>query len=358
MALGIGSATGQETESGASLAAIADEAMTSAISANRAAFAAQVVASWQDRAQARGVGAGWDIELRRALASLTPGELFVASKARTWEELIGRAKNYRNPVPNTVGGTFNDYVYVPITPCRIVDTRPAKGGSGPITAGTSKNFFSNNNPLGAIVGQGGSATGCPAIPLDPPAIVATVTAVTPAAAGNITAYPYLATLPTASTVNYALPGTGLNLANTTVIPTCVICGLDFSIFANAGTVDVVVDVVGYFEVPQCPVGSTGFNGHCYETTTRAAATVFNAGAACAIAGGRLASGSELRSLGHCGITPPLCTGLLTLDLTAEWTDSVFSADNINYFAMGIANGGGFSRIPTLTLTPYRCVYDN
>lgn len=350
LAISEGTIRGQETESGfVPSAGGDDEATVSAIAGDKSGFAARIAASWRGRAPGSAAGDGWESELRRALEARTPGELLVASRAKTWNELVGRAMNFRNPVLNTVGGSFDDFVYFPITPCRIVDTRPGSGGSGAITAGTSKDFLSNGSAA-SIAAQGGNPAGCPGIPFDPPAIAATVTAVAPAAAGNIVAYPLLAPVPTASTVNYALPGTGLNLANTTVIPTCVVCGNDFSVFANVGTVQVVVDVVGYFQVPQCPGGSTGFNGRCYETATRAAATVFVASDTCRGVGGRLASGSELRSLR--GGNP------LTLDAGGEWTDTVFSPDNTNFYAMIIANGGGFSRVTTVTPGPYRCVFDN
>jgi hypothetical protein len=316
-------AAAQVSENGASATATADPnaPTVSEIEGDRAGFASQIVASWRERAEARGTGAGWDAELQRALASRTAEELFVASKARSWDELIGRAKNYRDASPHTIGGSLDDYVFYPITPCRIVDTRPAYGGSGAITAGTAKHF-NTNGPAATIASQGGNPAGCPAIPSDPPAVVATVTAVTPAGNGNLVAYPYAASRPAASTVNYALPGTGLNLANTTVIPTCYFCGADFSVHANVNTVHVVVDVVGYFEKPICPSGTVGWNGHCYETTSRPGQTVFAAGAACASLGGRLATMSELRSLGHgqgcigtnssrpraIAARPPMCPG--------------------------------------------------
>ena len=89
-----------------------------------------------------------------------------------------------------------DLVYVPITPCRIVDTRNV---GGPISAGNQVNFFYYSDTAGfSWSTQGGDAgpspTACPATVLtsgggtlgtDPPsAAVATVTAVNTTAAGN------------------------------------------------------------------------------------------------------------------------------------------------------------------------------
>jgi hypothetical protein len=76
-------------------------------------------------------------------------------------------------------------------------------------------------------------------------------AVAPAAPGDLRAYPYGGTVPTASVINYSpVPGAGLNLANGIAQPLCdnatTTCTRDFSILTDAGTTHLVVDVVGYF----------------------------------------------------------------------------------------------------------------
>jgi hypothetical protein len=153
------------------------------------------------------------------------------------------------PEPQALGDDDSDLVYFPLTPCRLVDTRNTPTGPVPIVAGTAMEFEANND-LGA---QGGEVAGCGVPQADPAALAVTITAVNPQGPGNLRAYPAgAATPPNASVVNYALPGSGLNLANTTILPllqdsTNV---YEFAIRADVSTVHVVVDVVGYFLSPQ------------------------------------------------------------------------------------------------------------
>src|SRR4029077_3931831 len=45
----------------------------------------------------------------------------------------GSTSQLVNPIPSAVQ-------FVPVTPCRLVDTRPDRGGSGPIQGGTFESF--------------------------------------------------------------------------------------------------------------------------------------------------------------------------------------------------------------------------
>src|SRR5687767_4579740 len=147
------------------------------------------------------------------------------------------------PEPQALGDDDSDLVYFPLTPCRLVDTRNTPTGPVPIAAGTAVPFEANND-LGA---QGGEVAGCGVPQNDPAALAVTITAVNPQGPGNLRAYPAgVATPPNASVVNYALPGSGLNLANTTVLPLLQdpLEEHEFVIRADASAVHVVVDVVG------------------------------------------------------------------------------------------------------------------
>ena len=140
-------------------------------------------------------------------------------------------------------------IYVPVTPCRIVDTRPSSGGTGALAANTSRNFLVS----GTVSGQGGSAGGCPAPRpgSEPVAISAYVVAVPAvAASGVLTAYPSDQPAPAAgegATVNYAA---GAIVGNTTNISLCQpgSCPTDgeFAVLARDSSSNVVVDVQGYF----------------------------------------------------------------------------------------------------------------
>jgi hypothetical protein len=99
------------------------------------------------------------------------------------------------------------------------------------------------NVYGAVASQGGNPTGCPSPQGEPFAVALNVTAV-PMAQGNIVAYPFCSTAPTASLVNYKA---GVqNIANSGTVKTCFNCTKDISIKSNFGTAHVVIDVLGYY----------------------------------------------------------------------------------------------------------------
>ncbi len=145
----------------------------------------------------------------------------------------------------------DDLIYVPVDPCRIVDTR---SGGGAITANTVRNFLVSGS-LGELAVQGGQ-TDC----LDPKAgtgqkplaISAYVVAVPASGSTNgvLTAYPSHRLPPpvgAGSTVNFA---PGQVIGNTTNITLCdqVTCPTDgeFAILARNTNQHVVVDIQGYF----------------------------------------------------------------------------------------------------------------
>jgi hypothetical protein len=184
-------------------------------------------------------------ELRAVLATLPPAALEAAAGAKTPEEL--NAVVFRRPRPLALGAEDSDLVYFPIPPCRLVDTRLVPAGPAPIAAGSARSFDANND----LAAQGGAAAGCGVPQEDPAALAVTITAVNPEGAGNLRAYATSSPLPTASVLGYGLPGSGLNLANTTVVPLLqnTFNPYEFNIRADVSTVHVVVDVVGYFFSP-------------------------------------------------------------------------------------------------------------
>ena len=133
-------------------------------------------------------------------------------------------------------------VLVPIVPCRLADTRIAADNVGtrsaPIGAAETVVFVvwgSNGN-----CGVPGSAT----------AIVTNVTAVHPTADSFITLFPADASpRPTASNLNVT--------SSSPPTPNQVTVGLSaagaVAVYNNGGTVDVVIDIVGYYE----PAGAGG-----------------------------------------------------------------------------------------------------
>jgi hypothetical protein len=129
-------------------------------------------------------------------------------------------------------GWFGAGSYQPITPTRVLDTRPAAAPSGPL--GYS----------GAKPGQGGIVVvrlpGVAGIPAAAKTAVVNVTATEATAPGFVTVWPSDQARPNASNLNLEQPGQ--------TIANAVVVGLspdgEFSLFTQRGT-HLVVDVVGW-----------------------------------------------------------------------------------------------------------------
>ncbi len=158
-----------------------------------------------------------------------------------------------------LGSTSFDQVFIPITPCRVVDSRNLLG---PILAGFARNyqFYASSTSVDFGTTQGGAAgaagTVCPGTVSPnggaPSAAVVTVTVVGPTAAGNFVMWGGASPAPNVSVLNWNKPGD--IAANTTVVPAGGRTGVgpggtiqDFAVTYNGptGQGQVIVDVVGY-----------------------------------------------------------------------------------------------------------------
>jgi hypothetical protein len=132
---------------------------------------------------------------------------------------------------------FENLVYTPVNPCRIVDTRKAGGAIPP-------SGIRNYNVHGDVASQGGNPAGCPSPKGEPLAVALNVTAVPVSGLGYLTAYPYCSNAPLASLVNYKA---GIQpIANSGTVKTCFNCTKDISVKSGSGTSHVVIDVLGYY----------------------------------------------------------------------------------------------------------------
>ena len=211
---------------------------------DKAGYAAAIVARWEESAREAG---RWDkhssVDLLKSLMRLNPENLLAAGEASSYEAMMtvlatGRAEpTIEAPVANSLGQNFQDLVYTPVTPCRIVDTRRAVEGA--LAAGVARTFDVDSSNLAE---QGGSATGC-GIPLAvAQAVTMTIVAVQPAGRGYLAAWG-LGPRPTPSSVlNYDANDV---VANTAIIPVVPGGGNDFTL-SSLATTHVVVDVLGYF----------------------------------------------------------------------------------------------------------------
>ena len=213
---------------------------------DRNALTGEILAKWKGEARQLGFDvAAWQSDVRRALDSKSDGALLSIKSSTSWGSVARQlGAGQQTVAPNALGDQTSDLVFFPVAPCRILDTRFGTGVYlGPLAANSTTPVGHNQN----LVPQGGNVAGC-GIPTDPAAIAVTVVAVGPAAAGDLRLFALLAPEPNASAINYAFVP-GLNIANTTIVPTCQICGLDFNIKVDVGATHVVADVVGYFWNP-------------------------------------------------------------------------------------------------------------
>ncbi|HEX4853964.1 hypothetical protein [Arenimonas sp.] len=196
-------------------------------------------------------GAQWSGEMAPLLQAVPMAQLRAAAASSSFEgmndALLGKA------TPEGDGGSTQgfgdidtDLLYVPVTPCRILDTRVA---GGQILANSARGF--DVTSVSSYAGQGGSGTNCGVGDQGSfAAAVINFTVVNPSAAGFITAYPVGVSQPMASTLNYA-PGS--------VVGNLAVVRLDQGIPANEMSVytfaqtHLVADIVGYFRNASQPV---------------------------------------------------------------------------------------------------------
>ncbi len=187
----------------------------------------------------------WAAAGAAAVSALAAGSLFVARAAE-------------NP-PDTSS-------FVPIVPCRLIDTRPS------FQVGT------RGTPLGAdsaytatVWGENGDCT----IPRSASGVSLNVTAISPTKPSFLTVYPADATRPTASNLNY--------FAGKPPTPNAVTVKLSadgkIKLYNFDGTVDVVVDIVGYYHGNQpYTVVTVGTDGGQFNSISDALASISDAAA--------------------------------------------------------------------------------
>ena len=133
-------------------------------------------------------------------------------------------------------------VFVPIAPCRLFDTRPGAIQLGP----RSIPLLQGESMRQPVIGRNGNCF----IPPGVTAIAMNVTVTNATTASFLTVWPGGQTRPLASSLNWVA---GMTIANKVDV------GLGagaIDVFNNAGSVDVLADVVGYYEAPHTIV--TGF----------------------------------------------------------------------------------------------------
>jgi subtilisin family serine protease len=128
--------------------------------------------------------------------------------------------------------------FIPVPPCRIVDTRIA---GDKIPAGTARNFMVYGSDAD-IQSQGG--TGNCGISWTSGAVVLNLTSTGAEGNGHFRVYPYDSSRPTASILNVP---SGVTIANATVSSICQpACLSDITVYSSTDS-HVIIDVMGYME---------------------------------------------------------------------------------------------------------------
>jgi hypothetical protein len=121
-------------------------------------------------------------------------------------------------------------ITVPITPFRLVDTRPA--AEDPVLGGP-------NEPFGQGETRTYQAAGVQTVPAGAVGVALNITALSASSQSFLTLFPAGSGIPSTSTLN---PAPGLTVFNSATV---LLGAGKFSVFHNAGSVHVIIDVVGY-----------------------------------------------------------------------------------------------------------------
>jgi hypothetical protein len=150
------------------------------------------------------------------------------------------------PASNLLGNGITENKFIPIVPCRILDTRK---GYGKFQVNQAKAIDVRGSDT-TFTTQGGNAGGC-GIPNSASAIEATVTAID-SGSGFLRAWPASTAQPNATFLNY---DSAFNISNTGTITLCGSNGLscqsnkDLNLQAYGSATDIVIDVAGYYQPP-------------------------------------------------------------------------------------------------------------
>lgn len=144
-----------------------------------------------------------------------------------------------------IGTGTNDVKFVPVTPCRLVDTRVHDQR----LAANQTRTFDVRGAGTPFAAQGGKTGGC-GIPGSVTAVEVTVTAVDSGGNGFLRVYPD--TVPAASFLNF---NASANLSNTGTVAICghsgglCVLNADLRVRAYGAATDVVIDISGYYARP-------------------------------------------------------------------------------------------------------------
>ena len=152
----------------------------------------------------------------------------------------GKSSSFSETAALDHGFAGRELVYVPISPCRIVDTRKA---GGKLAANATRSFYVSGAT--GFAAQGGASSGC-GVPLAAAAASVALTSTQASGAGRVVAYPAGTTAPGALMLTYTASATVTSTPTIALTPGAAkqVTAKNFS-----SSTHLVVDVLGYY-VPQ------------------------------------------------------------------------------------------------------------
>lgn len=173
----------------------------------------------------------------RAIGPLQNGTAYTFKVAAVNALGTGAQSSASNAVTPQPPAAPSGALYVPITPCRVFDTR-VTGAGGRLT-GSRSIVVTGSTGFDA---QGGKAGGC-GIPAGTVAVEASITAVAPAAAGRLRVNAVGAALPTYGFLEWTA---GQSITNTGIVNLKTSGSPHLALTNETGSTHIVVDVQGYF----------------------------------------------------------------------------------------------------------------
>lgn len=155
------------------------------------------------------------------------------------------APSLRSVSAAALGNATSELLFVPLPPCRIIDTRKQQG---PLAAGETRSFqvagITEFGPQGGTIGGCGVPPGS-AEPVAA-AVMLNIVAVDVAGKGNLQAWAYGQPEPLATSINFQR--VDMNIANGLIVPIAGtnLVPADLNVKANFSAAQLVVDVTGYF----------------------------------------------------------------------------------------------------------------
>ena len=177
--------------------------------------------------------------------ALAGGEELDVTAAAQSGVVAGSEGGVQGMAAEAVGDAASDLLFVPVPPCRVIDTRL---GAGEMIPGDVRSF----RIAGTSGLEGGKAGGC-GIPLGATAPLAAavainIFAVTPKGSGNLRAWPFGDPVPVAAAITYDNLGPFFSISNGIVLPITGVASVthDISVRADFNRTHFAADVTGYF----------------------------------------------------------------------------------------------------------------